>query len=131
MIMIRENPKELYALYGFFRVFEECGKPPTKIDDAYIDKILKCKSRLTAIDAYNNGLELSVYNSVTDTCPCDYVVDVGQWDIIIKSVKKYQGKKESDKFKELKNSCIENIESICPEGLHHTLKTVEIGADKN
>ena len=70
---------------------------------------------------------MSMERRLISFCPCEYVTDAGQWDIVLKSIKKYKGVKVWEKIKEIKEACLVDTESVCPGGQHKTIKQPKTG----
>ena len=84
---------QLMALFQLFNVFSECNPSEGKINfKGFWDEMAKgkCPSRNAALYAAKKGLVLEIpTDNKEKRCPCYYVKDQSQWDIIIKSFKKY------------------------------------------
>ena len=84
---------QLMALFQLFNVFSECNPTEGKINfKEFWGEMSKgeCPSRNAALYAAKKGLVLEIpTDNKEKRCPCYYVKDQKQWDIIIKSFKKY------------------------------------------
>ncbi len=90
---------------------------------------MKCDRRLAAISAYNNGLQLQIPEKNNQTCPCDYVINDKQWEIIFDAYEQFSPA-DLPTLKLIRDSCLNDVEGICPGGGHQQLKSVDIVGKK-